>query len=96
MIVRDERSNAVTANHGIVYPSQSQRLREEGLVRVRVLIGTDGRAKEAEVAQSSGSSRLDRAAIEGVLRNGRFSPTTRNGVPIEDWYVLPVNFKLPR
>lgn len=79
-----------------MYPSQSQRLREEGIVRVRVLIGTDGRAKDAQIAQSSGSSRLDRAAMEGVLRNGRFSPTTRNGVPIEDWYVLPVNFKLPR
>ncbi|RRD39968.1 energy transducer TonB [Comamonadaceae bacterium OH3737_COT-264] len=87
---------AAVSNAGITYPAQSLRLREEGIVRVRVLIGANGRAKEATIAQSSGSSRLDNAAIEGILRNGRFMPTKRNGQPVDDWYILPVNFKLPR
>ncbi|MDO4724774.1 MAG: energy transducer TonB [Comamonadaceae bacterium] len=97
VIERHEARNAAAVrNAGISYPSQSQRLREEGVVRVRVLVGANGRVKEAVLAKSSGFDRLDRAAIEGLLRNGRFAPTTRNGVPIDDWYILPVSFKLQR
>ncbi|PAT33696.1 energy transducer TonB [Vandammella animalimorsus] len=97
VIERHEARNAAAVrNAGISYPSQSQRLREEGVVRVRVLVGANGRIKEAVLAKSSGFDRLDRAAIEGLLRNGRFTPTTRNGVPIDDWYILPVSFKLQR
>lgn len=96
-VVRAESRNiAAVSSAGITYPAQSLRLREEGVVRVRVLIGANGRAKQAQVAKSSGSSRLDSAAVEGILRNGRFTPTKRNGQPVDDWYILPVNFKLPR
>lgn len=97
MLERSQSSNIAALRHaGIQYPPQSARLRESGVVRVRVLIGANGRAKEATIAQSSGSPRLDNAALQGILRNGRFEPSKRNGQPVDDWYILPVEFTPPR
>ena len=42
----------------------ARRLREEGRVLLRVLVTADGRAGSIEVATSSGSERLDQAALE--------------------------------
>ncbi|HET6827104.1 MAG TPA: TonB family protein, partial [Ramlibacter sp.] len=56
-----------------MYPAMSKRLNEQGRVIVRVLIGEDGRPQNPQVKVSSGFDRLDRAAIEHVMRC-RFVP----------------------
>lgn len=56
------------------YPAASIQAREQGRVVVRVLTGPDGRPREAQLHQSSGFSRLDRAAQETVMQ-WRFRPT---------------------
>lgn len=76
-----------------VYPPASKRLGEQGKVIVRVLIGTDGTAQDAEVRQSSGYERLDRAALETV-RKWRYVPGKRAGVPEAMWFNVPINFVL--
>jgi len=73
------------------WPRMSQRLGERGLVQVRVLIGTDGRAKKAEVSRSSGYPRLDQASVDAVL-NWRYVPGKRGGVPEEMWFVVPIRW----
>ncbi|WP_427911828.1 energy transducer TonB [Ramlibacter sp. MMS24-I3-19] len=75
------------------YPPASRRAGEQGKVIVRVLIGTDGTAKEVELRQSSGFDRLDRAALETV-RKWRYVPGKRNGVPEAMWFNVPINFVL--
>ena len=45
----------------------TQRLNEQGTVRLRVLIGVGGVAQKAEVKQSSGYERLDKLALETAL-----------------------------
>ena len=75
------------------YRPASRRAGEQGKVIVRVLIGTDGTAKEAELRQSSGFDRLDRAALETV-RKWRYVPGKRNGVPETMWFNVPINFVL--
>lgn len=75
------------------YPPISKRLGEQGKVVVRVLIGTDGQAQKAEVAESSGYDRLDRAAVATVLK-WRYVPGKRNGVPEAMWYRVPIKFEL--
>lgn len=82
-------------NNYIVYPQISRRMNEEGIVVLRVLIGADGRAKRVEIKKSSGFARLDQAAREGLLKT-RYKPSTVGGVPVDDWYDIPVNFKLSR
>jgi periplasmic protein TonB len=76
-----------------VYPPMSKRLGEQGKVVVRVLIGVDGAAVDAQVQESSGYDRLDRAALETV-RRWRFVPGRRAGVPEAMWFNVPFNFVL--
>lgn len=80
-------------NPAPVYPAISRRLNEQGLVVLRVFIGTDGQPQKVEVKQSSGFERLDQAAIKAVTR-WRFAPGTKNGVPEAMWHLQPINFVL--
>ena len=75
------------------YPMMSRRLREQGTVVVRVLIDTEGRAQEAEVKTSSHFDRLDRTALETV-RQWRYVPGQRHGVPTAMWVEVPIQFVL--
>ncbi|HEX5684952.1 MAG TPA: energy transducer TonB [Ideonella sp.] len=76
-----------------VYPLASRRLQEQGEVLLKVEIGVDGRARQVLVSRSSGSSRLDNAALTAV-RAARFKPYTENGVPLVVWTTVPIQFEL--
>ena len=76
-----------------VYPAASKRLGESGRVLLRVEIGIDGRARQVQVSRSSGSSRLDDAALAAV-RAARFKPYTENGTPLVVWTTVPIIFEL--
>jgi protein TonB len=75
------------------YPPVSKRLGEQGKVVVRVLIGVDGTAQDAEIKESSGFDRLDKAALETV-RKWRYVPGKRGGVPEAMWFNVPIQFVL--
>ncbi|MDP1657519.1 MAG: energy transducer TonB [Hylemonella sp.] len=75
------------------YPVLSKRMGEQGKVVVRVLIGTDGTAQQAEIRTSSGYDRLDQAALSTVLK-WRYVPGKRGGVPEAMWFNVPINFVL--
>ncbi|WP_336619426.1 energy transducer TonB [Ramlibacter sp.] len=75
------------------YPLLSQRLREQGKVQVRVLIGADGLALKAEISQTSGFQRLDQAALNTALK-WRYRPGKRGGVPEAMWFIVPIEFTL--
>lgn len=80
-------------NPAPAYPGLARRLGEEGTVRLRVWVSREGRAGKVELAQSTGSPRLDRAALETVSR-WRFEPARENGAPVEQWVIVPIKFKL--
>jgi periplasmic protein TonB len=75
------------------YPPASKRLGEQGKVVLRVLIGEDGNAQGAEIKQSSGYDRLDKAALETV-RKWRYVPGKRGGVAEAMWFDVPIQFVL--
>lgn len=75
------------------YPTQSRRLGEQGQVVLRVLVGHDGAAQEAQVHRSSGHDRLDRAALATVMA-WRYVPGKRGGVPESMWMDVPIQFVL--
>lgn len=80
-------------NPSPAYPGMSRRLGEQGTVIVRALIGADGNAQKAEVQQSSGFERLDRAAVEAALK-WRYVPGKRAGVAEAMWFKVPLRFVL--
>ncbi|MCC7463734.1 MAG: energy transducer TonB [Gammaproteobacteria bacterium] len=75
------------------YPLASRRLAEEGKVEVRVLVDARGLPGEARVLRSSGSPRLDAAAL-ATVRATRFKPYTEDGNARPFWVVMPLLFEL--
>jgi periplasmic protein TonB len=75
------------------YPPESRRIREQGLVILRVLIDAAGHAKAVEVYRSSGHPRLDEAARSAVAR-AVFKPFMDGGVAREAAAMVPVEFSL--
>jgi protein TonB len=77
------------------YPPQSRRLREQGLVVLRVIIDERGTASSIEIETSSGHARLDDAAREAVLR-AEFRPYIEDGEPRPALVLIPIEFALNR
>lgn len=75
------------------YPAVSRRIGEEGRVILRVLVSAEGRAEEVEVRTSSGSSRLDQAALASVKR-WRFEPARQGAQAVPAWVLVPISFHL--
>lgn len=77
------------------YPPQSRRLREQGLVVLRVIIDEHGEASSIEIETSSGHARLDDAARDAVLR-AAFRPYVEDGAPRRALVLIPIEFALNR
>ena len=75
------------------YPAMSKRMGEQGKVVVHVLIGADGLPQKAEIKQSSGFERLDKAALNTVM-SWKYVPGKRGGVSEAMWFNVPINFVL--
>ncbi len=82
-----------TQNHPPVYPKLSKRLKEEGTVLLSLLISAQGRIEEISIHESSGYSRLDKAALSAATK-WRYEPATVNGIAIAQNYLMPIEFKL--
>jgi protein TonB len=77
------------------YPPLSRRLKEQGVVVLKVLVNERGEAQHIEVEHSSGHERLDRAAVEAVAA-ATFRPLLENGVPRAMLVLIPIEFGLHR
>jgi protein TonB len=75
------------------YPASARRKREEGTVTLRVLVSDAGQPEKIELERSSGSTALDRAALESV-RQWRFAPARRGDAPHAAWVLVPIVFRL--
>jgi periplasmic protein TonB len=75
------------------YPPLSRRMGEEGRVLLRVLVSVEGVATEVNLEKTSGSERLDQAAINAV-KNWRFIPAKKNNQALSAYVLVPVKFSL--
>jgi TonB family protein len=75
------------------YPSASSRLEEEGTVSLRFVVGADGNVIESYVENSSGFRRLDEAARSAISKC-QFTPSIKDGVPVEGVARMKFTFKL--
>lgn len=64
------------------YPPLSLVLHEEGTTVLAFVIDETGAVTEPSVAVSSGSLRLDAAALESVMQNWHYVPAMRDGKPL--------------
>ena len=75
------------------YPQEALDRGETGVVRVRWVVGADGRINSVDVVGSSGSSRLDKAAKRKAA-TCKFKPAVKNGVPVQDSFAASYRFNI--
>lgn len=76
-----------------VYPKSARRLRESGMVMLKVWLSVRGEVERSQIVQSSGYSRLDNAAI-ATVKHWRCNSPTRNGEPVAAVALQPFYFNL--
>jgi len=76
------------------YPPIAEQRHWEGTVVLKVYVTTEGRCGDIKIARSSGHDAIDESALTTV-KNWRFEPAKRAGIPFAQWVELPVEFKLP-
>jgi protein TonB len=76
-----------------VYPFSARTRGEEGQVVLRVELDEEGRLQTARVETSSGSPRLDTAALAAV-KTWRCTPASRDGAPARAVALQSFVFKL--
>ena len=75
------------------YPSYARTRGIQGKVLVNVLVSDDGNPKKVELSRSSGSSILDKAAIEAV-KQWRFVAAKRGNKFVQANVIVPIEFKI--
>ena len=75
------------------YPSSLLVREIEGSATIRVLVGTDGRVREAIVVSATHPD-FGRAAMRQALKAWRFKPATRGKEAVEDWVTIPITFQI--
>jgi protein TonB len=80
-------------NPPLKYPVSARMRHEEGVVRLRIVVGTAGNVEDISVIESSGVDSLDKAAMD-VVRRWRFFPPTRDGAAVTGVGIFPAVFKL--
>ena len=80
-------------NRGPDYPDAARRNHLQGVVLLRLHIGTDGTVTRVETLHSSGSAILDAAATAALAR-WHFLPAEQDGQPVVSYRDQPVEFLL--
>ena len=76
-----------------VYPHEAWIAGIEGIVKLHVVVATDGSVKDVQVV--SGHPLLVQPALDAV-RDWKYKPTTLNGVPVEIDTEIDVDFSLTK
>lgn len=80
-------------NPAPMYPPLARRMGEEGRVMLRVYVEASGLPSKVEIRTSSGSERLDQAALEAVKR-WKFVPAKQGDQAVPAYVVVPISFNL--
>jgi protein TonB len=76
------------------YPPRARLLNEQGKVRLKMHVMANGRIDSVIVLDSSGSQRLDDAAIQHALKHWSMVPASKGGNAVDSWIEIPVVFRL--
>jgi TonB family protein len=82
------------ASHSPIYPAESVKKREQGMVLLDVLVGIDGKVHDVKVdAKTTASPDLIKAASDAVT-SWHFNPEIKNGKPVAAYARVPVKFSM--
>jgi len=76
------------------YPELARRLAEQGTVTIRIAITAGGAINDVAVLHSSGSARLDTAAVNWVKAHWKYRAASRRGVAVSSQVDAKIVFDL--
>ncbi len=80
-------------NPAPVYPDAARRRGQEGVVILTVLVDKTGHPQKVDISKSSGSTLLDKSAVEAVGK-WTFQPAKLGAIPVESQVDIPIRFLL--
>ena len=92
-VVRSAAEAGAVINPAPLYPRVARVQGWEGTTVIRVLVNPSGVVASARVAQGSGHSVLDGAALTAV-RQWKFQPARRKGQAVASQVEVPIRFRL--
>ncbi|MGZ5927451.1 MAG: energy transducer TonB [Rhizomicrobium sp.] len=91
----DRAAVGITATHTVPpYPPVEQRLGIEGIVTLRLTVGTEGQVTAAEIVKSAGREALDQAARAWIIGHWRYRPALKDGNPAVTQVLASVSYSL--
>ncbi len=75
------------------YPDRALKMKQEGVVWLRVLISETGARQEIKIYKPTKYALLNQAAIKAV-KKWTFDPNIVNGRPTKSWVEIPIEFKI--
>lgn len=78
------------------YPSRALREEREGVTGFKLDYDATGKPTNCTIVRSSGSSDLDDATCQNLMRRARFKPGTQNGQPVGASYSSSVRWVIPK
>jgi protein TonB len=83
---------ALAAPPRVSYPEIAREQRVQGKVIVLVLVDENGRVAEARLQKGVAQPAVNDAVLAGV-RNAKFHPATKNGIPVKMWRPVIVDVR---
>ena len=94
-VIAPTAARGIAGTHTIPpYPPIAVRLGEEGTVRLHIALDSSGKIHAVNVLKTSGSERLDGAAVSWVAKHWRYTPATHDGKPVASSVLADVRFDL--
>ena len=79
------------------YPKAARKAGAQGTVFVRFSVGTDGRARDCTVTETSGNADLDATTCRLIERRFRYQPArNEQGQPVADMMAGQQNWRIDR
>ena len=88
-----EMAMALFVKNNLVYPDVAKKLGIQGTVKVKFVVGTDGKVADWGIQQSE-SIILNDAALDVVRKLPAFKPAKQEGKLVKFAFVLPIVFKI--
>lgn len=77
------------------YPEKMLLDHQDGIVRVRVIVGADGLPKSCHIQIPSQDRSFEEAACDGMMKASKFSPALdTNGMPVDSYFVTTIFYKI--
>ena len=81
-------------SENIQYPPMAAEMGIEGVVTVEFMVKADGSIGDAKIVRMVDPD-LEEEALRVVINMPRWNPASKDGVPADAWFSLPIKFILP-